>query len=144
MQYATCNNAISLWYNQMSMRYWLFCRWIVPAQVYDQCIYFISSRYDTVCLDMFELAKRHLILTVDTFFYCCERKKNLDAFSIGTTLISMNALATLAMRTQLVIIQWDLTFMHVILAILEMDLTAQVCIWFNFLSCNHSLYRIFK
>ena len=40
----------------------------------------------------------------------------------------MNAQVTLAMLTQPVIIQWDLTFVHVNLAILAMDLTAQVCI----------------
>ena len=56
----------------------------------------------------------------------------------------MNAQATLAMRTQLVIIQWDLTCVHVILAILEMDLTAQVCIRINFLSCSHRFYSIFQ
>ena len=44
------------------------------------------------------------------FSIVVKEKKNLHAFSIGTSLILMNAQATLAMRTQLVIIQWDLTY----------------------------------
>ena len=30
------------------------------------------------------MKKMQLILSVDQFFYCCKRKKNLDGFSIRT------------------------------------------------------------
>ena len=52
----------------------------------------------------------------------------------------MNAGHILAMQTQLVIIQQDLICVHVILAILAMDLTAQVCIELRILETQITQY----